>query len=347
MRYDEAIVAMIQDLSVKTVLKRGALVTAANWQVTVIQFVADATFKMLLSVPVVGGVLLVALVLGRELPELVAGDLRVNMAYVASALLAEPYALAAFLVALGIVAATGAIFMVLVKGGTVTVLAQAESQAEAVEMPPLVLRLFWTAAAFSTAKYQAGCEKMFRRYLRLSLLLGVVYVVSGAAYVAVLFGGVGFGHSLESGWNWTLAAVIVSVLMVVWITVVNFFYLLVQMVVVVEDCSVRNGAGRVLRFLSAEPRLAFGALGVVLALVVGATFVSLIATTSLGVIAFVPLAGLVVIPLQLLAWMFRGIVFQFLGLGALGAYLTLYRRHKAAVAAPAVDLAADWAPPES
>jgi hypothetical protein len=116
---------------------------------------------------------------------------------------------------------------------------------------------------------------------------------------------------------------------VVWITLVNFYYLLIQMVVVVEDCSVRSATRRVWRFLRAEPRLTFGVFGVVLLLVIGATIVSVIATTSLGMIAFVPLAGLAVVPLQLLAWLFRGLVFQFLGLSALSAYLTLYRRYAA------------------
>jgi hypothetical protein len=61
--------------------------------------------------------------------------------------------------------------------------------------------------------------------------------------------------------------------------------------------------------------------------VVGATVISVVATTSLGLIAFVPFVGLAVVPLQLLAWLFRGVVFQFIGLSALGAYLHLYRRH--------------------
>lgn len=319
---------MIQHVTVKTVIKRGALIAAANWQLTAIHFVADSTFKMLLSVPVVGGVLLVALVLGRDLPDLVVGDLRTSMAFVVSALLAEPYALAAFLVALALVAGTGATFMVLVKGGTVVILAQGEREAVAVEEPPLLLRPFWTAAKFSIERYRTGCVTTFRRYLRLALLLGVVYVLSAGAYLGILFGR--YGGSLESGLDWTLAAVALSAAMVIWITLINFIYLLIQAVIVVENCSVRTGARRVFGFLRAEPRLAFSVLGVLLGLVIGATFVSLIATTSLGLIAFVPLAGLAVIPLQLLAWMFRGLVFQYLGLSALGAYLSLYRRHTSA-----------------
>ena len=46
------------------------LVTAANWQVVVIQFVADALFKTLLAVPIVGGVFLVVLLIGGDPSEL-------------------------------------------------------------------------------------------------------------------------------------------------------------------------------------------------------------------------------------------------------------------------------------
>ena len=52
--------------SLKFALKRGALVTAANWQVVLVQFVADTLFKTLLAVPIVGGVVLVALVVGGD-----------------------------------------------------------------------------------------------------------------------------------------------------------------------------------------------------------------------------------------------------------------------------------------
>ena len=328
---------MSPHVTIKTVIKRGALVAAANWQVTAIQFVGDSTFKMLLAVPVVGGVLLVALMLGHDLPELVGGDLRTSVALVAQALLAEPFALAAFLTAVALVGMAGATLMFFLKGGTVAVLAQGEREAVAVEEPPLMLRPFLTGAKFSLEAYQDGCTHVFRRYLRLGLLLGMVYLLSGAAYLAVLFGG--YGTSLESGLDWTIAAGMLSTLMVVWITLVNFIYLLFQMVIVVEDCSVRSAARRIVRFLRDEPKLVFGVLAVTLGLVVGATFVSIIATTSLGVIAFVPLVGLAVIPLQLLAWLFRGLVFQYLGLSALTAYLNLYRRHTApeAVPAPSMD----------
>jgi hypothetical protein len=315
---------MLAGVDVRTVLKRGALVAAANWQVTVIQFMAESTFKMLLSVPVVGGLLLVVLVLGRELPELLSPDIRESITFVATALAAEPPALISFLLAFAIVALAGSGFMFLLKGGTVAVLAAAEREAAAVEEPPLRLDPFWTAARFSVSRYEAGCRRFLRRFVRLGLILILVYIASAAAYLTLLMRGADWLDGGQLGW--TAVAGIASTVLVLWVTLVNFVYLLIQMVVVVEDCGVRSATRRVGRFLRAEPRLTLGVFGVVLLLVVGATIVSVIATTSLGLIAFVPLVGLAVVPLQLLAWLFRGLAFQSLGLSALGAYLTLYRR---------------------
>ena len=322
---------MIDSVTVKTVLKRGALVAAANWQITAIQFVADTTFKMLLSVPLVGGGMLVVLVLGRELPEVFTSDLRGSLTFVATALSAEPVALASFLLAFSLVGLVGSALLFLLKGGTVAIMAIGEREAAAVEEPPLRLKPFWTAARFTIERFEVGCRDHVRRYLRLGLIMIVLYVLSGGAYLAILWSS--YQSMGDRQWSWTMMAGVGSVVLAGWITLINFFYLLVQMVVVVEDCSVRAAGRRVFAFVRAEPRLSFGVFGVVLLLVAGATMVSLVATTSLGVIAFVPLAGLAVIPLQLLAWLFRGLVFQYLELSALGAYLALYRRHSTPAAA--------------
>ena len=83
----------------------------------------------------------------------------------------------------------------------------------------------------------------------------------------------------------------------------------------------------VLRFIRAEFRELAAVFGVVLALVVVATFASALAWSGVGFIAFVPLVGLAVFPLQLAALLVRGLVFEYLGLTALGAYVTLYLEH--------------------
>jgi hypothetical protein len=323
---------MEETVSVKTALKRGALVSAANWQVMAIQFVGESTFKVLLSIPVVGGALLVALVLGHDLPELLNGDIRTGLTYVASALLAEPVALGAFLSSFALVALAGSVLMFLIKGGTITVMAQAERQAGPIEHPPLRLPAFMRAARFGLEPFKAGCATVFRRYLRLGLLLILVYVLSAAAYLGLLYLAYVRAGSGGLGIKWTAIAGLGSTLLAGWISLVNFLYVLVQIAVVVEDQSVRTAARHVARFLRSEPRVVFGVVGVVLALVVVATIVSLIATTSLSLIAFVPVAGLAVVPLQLLAWLFRGVVFQFLDMSSIGAYLYLYRRYAARAA---------------
>jgi hypothetical protein len=133
------------------------------------------------------------------------------------------------------------------------------------------------------------------------------------------------GTSLLLGW--TVIAALASSILVVWITLVNLAYLLTQMVVAVEDVSVRKAAAGVLAFMKSALREIAGIFGVVLLLVVLATITSILATAGLGLIAFVPLVGLAVIPLQVAAWLTRGFVFQYLALTALGGYLAQYRLH--------------------
>ena len=87
------------DLDLKRLLKRGALITAANWQTVAIQFVAETTFQMLLAVPIVGAALMVAVLLGGDVANFVQGPIRDMFASVADALTAEPVALGAFVAA--------------------------------------------------------------------------------------------------------------------------------------------------------------------------------------------------------------------------------------------------------
>src|SRR5256885_16688706 len=83
------------------------------------------------------------------------------------------------------------------------------------------------------------------------------------------------------------------------------------------------------RSIRAEFRELAGVFLVVVGLVVAATLASALAWSGVGLIAFVPLVGLAVFPLQLAALLVRGLVFEYLGLTALGAYVTLYQGHAA------------------
>jgi hypothetical protein len=309
----------------KAALKRGALLTAANWQVVIAQFVTDTTFKLLLAVPILGGVFLVVVLVGGDAGELVSGDLRVTLPAIARALYHEPFALGGFFVALGVVLAGGSSLMFLVKGGTVAVLVQADRTAGTIERAAVTLRGLRRAVAFSLETFTGGCSRLFRRYLRIGLLLTGVYAISAGLYLIVLLGAFSLVSDTPLLLGWTFIALLGSSALIAWITIVNLLYLLTQIVAAADDVSVREAMRRVIAFLRADLREVTGVFGVVLLLVVIGTAVSLLATAAFGLIAFVPLVWLVALPLQAAAWIVRGLVFQYLGLTALTAYLKLYR----------------------
>jgi hypothetical protein len=95
----------------------------------------------------------------------------------------------------------------------------------------------------------------------------------------------------------------------------------------VEDVGL-PAAGRIVgRFVRVEFRELGGVFLVTLGMIVAATIASALAWSGVGLVAFVPLVGLAVIPLQLAALLVRALVFEYISLTAIGAYLTLYRRH--------------------
>jgi len=96
-------------------------------------------------------------------------------------------------------------------------------------------------------------------------------------------------------------------------------------VVGADDCGVHEAVARVIALLRAEFRSVAVIFVATLVLVVLTTAASILATAALGLIAFVPFVGLAALPLQLIAWIVRGLVFEFIGLTALVAYLRLYR----------------------
>ncbi len=113
-------------------------------------------------------------------------------------------------------------------------------------------------------------------------------------------------------------------------------YLLAQIIVAVRGCAVSGAIAEVSRFLHGEFWKVSRVFGVTVLLLVLATVLSVAATWGFYLIAYVPLAGLVVLPLQLGAWLLRNLVFQFLGLTASSAYLSLYRAFSGDVAATGV-----------
>jgi hypothetical protein len=312
-------------LAIKPFLKRGALVAAANWQVILLQFIAESAFKILLAVPIVAAACLAALLIGESALDLATRDARQVLSLLLSALAQHPGALACYLLGTVVTIAGGAVLTFLAKGGTVAVLVRAERHAPAVEDPPLRLAVFRRAEQFRLERFSAGARRLFPRYLRLGLTLMGVYGGLALAYVLVIYGSYRVVASTGLLVGWTLVAAGLSGVLVLAITVVNLLYLLAQIVVAADNCTVAAAASRVAGFLRREYRLV-GLLFMALLIIVSlATVASVLATASLGVIGFIPVLGLAVLPIQVMAWLARGLVFQYLGLTALCAYVRLYR----------------------
>ena len=54
--------------------------------------------------------------------------------------------------------------------------------------------------------------------------------------------------------------------------------------------------------------------------------IALVAAAAFGLVSFVPVAGVAVLPLQAAVWVVRGLMLPFIDLAALAAYASVYRR---------------------
>jgi len=156
-----------------------------------------------------------------------------------------------------------------------------------------------------------------------------VYALAAAGYLVFVAYGYRFAEGRALMIGWTFIAAVAAAMVVAAITIVNSLYLLLQIAMAVEGAGLVPGARAAVRFIRADLRELAGVFVVVVALAAAATLASALAWSGVGLIAFVPLVGLAVIPLQLAALLVRGLVFEFLGLTALGAYVTLYQGYAA------------------
>jgi hypothetical protein len=307
----------------RTALKRGALVAAANWQVVAIQSVADTTFKLLLLVPIVGGGFLVTMLLGIDLWSVLLGRMWQMFFRISRALMAQPVALVSYLAGFLVVLVGGALLMFLVKGGSVSVIAGADVAAGPVERSPLRVAGFRRAMAFSIETFTGGASRLFRRYVGLGVALSVAYVLAAALCLLAAFGLYRLGG--DSALLVGSVAALGIVLFVGLVTVINVLYLLAQLIMAVDDCGVGAGLRGVGRFLRRDFARLSRVFGFTVFLLLVATLLSVAATWGFYLIAYVPVAGVIVLPLQLGAWLLRNLVFQYVGVTALAAYVSLYR----------------------
>jgi hypothetical protein len=286
----------------------------------IVQFVADTLFKTLVVVPVLGGLVLVALVAGGNPFDLIRfDDLTQTISAMVGVLLAHPIALAAFLTALGVILAGGSVLMFAVKAGSVTVLLAGDRTAGAIEEPPLRMSALRQANQATFERFIGGVRRLFPRYLRLGIALTIVYALIAGAYLAFLF-----GPAIPDALAGPITTTVASLTVIVLITLANFLYLLTQIVIAAEDCSVMEALPHVARLIRRRTKALAQVLLAILSLMLMATGASILATTALGLIAFVPFVGLAALPLQVFAWLVRGVVFQFVGLTGVATYLRLH-----------------------
>ena len=221
-------------MDLKHLLKRGALLAAANWPTVAIEFMAETTFQVLLAVPIIGAAILVAVLLGGDLAELLHGSLREIFTTIAGTLMSEPVALVAFITAFTLVLLGGSVLMFLVKGGTVEVLMAAHREAGEIERQPLGFYALRDASCFTLRRFIDGCRRLSRPYLALGLILMAVYGASAGAYLVFVSYGyrVAEGRTLIIGW--TFIAALAAAMLIAWFTVINLFYLLMQVAMAVD-----------------------------------------------------------------------------------------------------------------
>jgi hypothetical protein len=296
--------------------------------VVVLQFTAQSLFNAAIAVPVVGGAFMVALLVGADVRSLLAGGMRAAVGVIFTALVGSPGALAGFILAVAMVAIAAGIVVCRAKAGTMAVLAAGEDAAGEVERPPVRLHQIRRAGVFSLPVVLGGSARLGRRYTTLGLTLGALDTVLGLAYAVAVVAALQLGA--RSGWlsAWPLAVILATSTGMVVVTGVNLIYDLLQVIVARDDCGLRAAASRLRPFLLQDARQVGGIFGVVLALVVLGSAGSFLAMAGLALVAWVPVVGLIVVPLQAAAWVIRGLVFQYLELAALAAYGTQYRRFR-------------------
>jgi hypothetical protein len=313
-------------LPLRAALRHGVVVALANWPLVLIHFTFESFYRVALAVPILGGAIMVAAVVGTEPGSLVGEGLQGTADLVIGALATAPAALTSFFVAIGFVGIGGQAIVFACRIGTLTVVVASERRAADVHMLPLGNEALQVAAAFSLEQVYEGARHFGRRALTLALWLGALYVVVGGAYLAAVVYGLSMAVNVTWISAWPLLVLVATAVGVVTIALVNLVYDLLQVIIVTDDCEVGAAAARLRTFVVQDSRQVIGIFAVMGGLMVLATAASLLAAAGVAVIAWVPFVSLVVIPLQTTAWVARGLVFQFMELTALAAYQTQYRR---------------------
>jgi hypothetical protein len=319
----------MRTLPLRAALIRGVLLVAANWPIVLIDFGIESLYKLALSLPVFGGALMAGALAHGDLRNVVADGVGPTANLVLGALAESPVALGAFLGALAIAAIGGEVLMFVVKAGTLAVVVAADREAGEVQDEPFGTETLQDASRFRLDLVIESSRHFATRAVMLALGLGAIYLFVGLGYVAVVMQR---AWTPSAGWiaAWPVLVLLATSVSVVSIEAASLAYDLLRVIVITDDCSVRAAMTRLRRFVIEDARQVLGIFGVMAAVVLLATAASLLATAGLAPVAYIPIVGLTIVPLQVAVWLFRGLLFQALSLASLSAYQTQYRRFSSA-----------------
>jgi hypothetical protein len=310
----------------RSLLLRGCLVAAANWPVVIAQGIAESVVKALAGIPLAGAAVLLILL---AVPSAAPGPAIDGPGAALTALTALATVPAAFAgVALSaIVAALGAIvFGAVIKAGSVAVIAAGEARARAVPAGPLRVATLSAAHAWSRARFTHGCTRFGPRFVRLGLALALLEAGLALAYATAVVQAYRAFVSVAASW-WIAPVVVgVSLIALVLSIVFELGYRLTQLVLVVDDCRIRDAVRRAGGFVRRDTLVVARLCVAALLLSTLAFAIALVAAAAFGLVSFVPVAGVAVLPLQAAVWVVRGLMLPFIDLAALAAYSSVYRR---------------------
>jgi hypothetical protein len=310
----------------RSLLLRGCLIAGANWPVVIAQAIAESVVKAVAGIPLAGAAVLLLLVSVPNAPapaiEGVAGAL--------SALATVPAALGG-VAASALIAALGAIaFGATIRAGTVVVIVAGEARAPATPVGglhvPLRESALTAAQAWSRARFADGCARFGPRFVGLGFGLAVLEAGIALAYaLAVVQAYRGF-VSVAASWWIAPAVVAVSLIALAVSIVAELGYRLTQLVLVADDGDLREAVRGAIRFVRRDTLVVARLCAAALVLSTMAFAIALLAAAAFGLVSFVPVAGVAVLPLQAAVWVVRGVMLPFIDLAALAAYASVYRR---------------------
>jgi hypothetical protein len=322
----------------RSLLLRGSVVVTANWPVVVAQAIAESVVKALAGIPVAGAGLLLLLV---SVPE------DASTAAALAALATRPVALAGVALSALIAGAGGIVFGAVIKGGTIAVLVEGDARARPLDGAPLRLADLRAAHAWSRARFMDGCRRAGARVVRLGLAFACVEAAIALGYAtAVVQAYRGFVSIAASWWIPPVVAA-VSLLALAASIVADLVYRLAQLVLVMDGVprvrdAVRGAVALIRRQPLAVARVCLAALVLTIMVFVA----TLIAAAAFGLVSFVPVAGVAVLPLQAAVWVVRGLALPFIDQVALAAFVALARSSPAA-SEPEVSRAPSLSPASS